>query len=205
MRKAPRVILAGWLGLAASVLVACGGSSGLLSGTQAETLQAQLDQVSSALGSKQCATAINAATAFKTAVDGLPGSVNATLTSNLNQGATTLSQLTAKQCPTTTATATTSAKTSSSTSSETSSAPPSSTTTSSTTSTTTPTTTTSSTSSSSSSSVTTSTPSTTSSATTQTSSGNTSTTGGTGGAGLGNNSGSGSAAPGTGNQGGNSQ
>jgi len=186
MGYAHRAVLAGGLGLAASILVACGGSSGLLSGGQAGNLNAQLDQVSQAVNAGQCAAAANAASAFSLAVQNLPGSVNAGLVNNLQQGAQTISVLAARDCrlqSTTTTTTTSSSTTSSSTTTTTSSSTP--TTTSSTTSTT-------------------STP--TSSTATSTTSSGTSTTSGSGGAGLGGTTTvGGTGGAGTGNGGGNAQ
>ena len=185
MGYAHRAVLAGGLGLAASILVACGGSSGLLSGGQAGNLNAQLDQVSQAVNAGQCAAAANAASAFSLAVQNLPGSVNAGLVNNLQQGAQTISVLAARDCrlQSTTTTTTSSSTTSSSTTTTTSSSTP--TTTSSTTSTT-------------------STP--TSSTATSTTSSGTSTTSGSGGAGLGGTTTvGGTGGAGTGNGGGNAQ
>src|SRR5947207_2056942 len=174
MGSAPRAFLAGGLGFAVSFLVACGGGSGLLSSDQASNLNGQLDQVSSALGAGQCAAAANAATGFQNAIDDLPASVNGTLVNNLKQGASTVADLSSKDCRS----HTTSTTTSTTTSSTTSTSPTS-----------TPTTT--------SSSVTT--PAKITTATTATGSGSNSTTSGSGGAGLrGSGSGGGSGGAGTG-------
>ncbi|MEA2160217.1 MAG: hypothetical protein QOD66_2597 [Solirubrobacteraceae bacterium] len=162
MRYVLRALLAASLGLVVALLVACGGGSGLLSSGQANSLNTQLDQVSSAVGSGQCSTASNAASGFTNAVDNLSGQgVSPKLVANLQQAATLVSQLATRQCTQSTTT----------TSSSTTSSP----TTTTTTTTSSPTTTSSSTSTtpSSSSSVTSSTPSSTSS------------TSGSGGAGLG--------------------
>ncbi|MBV9414575.1 MAG: hypothetical protein JO363_06310, partial [Solirubrobacterales bacterium] len=64
MRFAPRAILAGGLGFAAAFVVACGGSSGLLSGDQSIALSGQADQISSAVQAGDCAAAINASAAL---------------------------------------------------------------------------------------------------------------------------------------------
>ncbi len=98
MRSAPRALLAGGLGFAMSFIVACGGGSGLLSSDQANTLNRQLDTVSSALSSGQCTAAAGAASDFGNAVANLPASVSPKLTSNLSQGAQTLQQLAARDC-----------------------------------------------------------------------------------------------------------
>jgi hypothetical protein len=121
MGYAPRALLAGGLGFAVSFLVACGGGSGLLSTNQADTLNSQLDQVASAVSAGQCGAAANALTTFSNAVINLPPSVSGTLTRNLEQGASTVAQLAAKDCQNTT-TSTTSSSTSTSTSTSTTTA-----------------------------------------------------------------------------------
>jgi hypothetical protein len=101
MRLAPRAILAGVLGFAASFVVACGGGSGLLTGDQASSLNNQLDQVSTALASGSCDTVSSATSELSNAVANLPSSVNATLRNNLSQGASTVGQLARQHCHTT--------------------------------------------------------------------------------------------------------
>ncbi|HKO27386.1 MAG TPA: hypothetical protein VJU80_08005 [Solirubrobacteraceae bacterium] len=162
MRYAPRAILAGGLGFAASFVVACGGGSGLLSGDQSDALSGQADHVVSAVQNGNCGAAVNASAVLNSDVQTLPVTVNPTLRRNLTQGASTIAQLARKDCRHHT-TATAAPKTSSSTTTT-------STSTSTSTTTTTPTTTTS-------------TSTTSTSATTPTDTGTTSTT--TGGAGLG--------------------
>jgi hypothetical protein len=149
MRFAARAVLAGGLGFAVSLIVAaCGGGSGLLSGDQANTLNGQLDQVNSAVASRNCGAAVNASQNFGNAVANLPQTVNTTLRANLNQGASTISDLASKDCRTTTtpttptatattATATTATTQSSTTSTTTTTHPPPTTTTQSSTTTTT--------------------------------------------------------------------
>jgi hypothetical protein len=147
MRYAPRAILAGGLGFAASFVVACGGGSGLLSGDQSSALSSQADAVSSAVQSGNCGAAVNASAVLSGDVQTLPATVNSTLRSNLSQGASTIAQLAQRDChqhtastgstPTTSST-TSSTSTSASTSTSTSTTTPTSTTT--TTTTTTPTT-----------------------------------------------------------------
>ncbi len=140
MRYLLRALLAGSLGLAAALLVACGGGSGLLSSDQANGLNAKLDQVSSAVSSGQCDTATNAAQDFVTSVSNLPSSVNRTLVNNLKQGASTVAVLAARDCQTT-STTTTSSSTSTSRTTTSSSTPTTTTTSSSSTTISTPTTT----------------------------------------------------------------
>jgi hypothetical protein len=190
MRYAPRAILAGGLGFAASFVVACGGGAGLLSGDQSGALSNQADAVSSAVQAGNCGAAVNASAVLNSDVQTLPATINSTLRSNLNQGASTIAQLAERECHQHTAsTASTPTTTSSTTSTSTTSASTS-------TSTTTPTTTTT---------TTTTTPTT---ATSLTNTGTTSTT--TGGVGLGGgtttggggNGNSGGTGPGDGNSGG---
>jgi hypothetical protein len=193
MRYAPRAILAGGLGFAASFVVACGGGSGLLSGDQSNALSSQADAVSSAVQSGNCGAAVNASAILSGDVQTLPVTVNSTLRSNLSQAAGTIAQLAQRDChqqtastPSTPSTASSTSSTSSSTSTSTSTA----------TSTTTPTTTT------------TSTTTTSNTATLPTGTGTTSTT--TGGVGVGGdtttgggNGNSGGTGPGNGNGNGN--
>jgi hypothetical protein len=127
MRYAPRAILAAGLGFAVSFLVACGGSSGLLSGDQSDALSGQAGQIVSAVQSGNCGAAVNASAVLNNDVQTLPVTVNSTLRSNLNQGASTIAELARKDCrrhttttqPTTTASSTTTTSTSTSTSTST--------------------------------------------------------------------------------------
>jgi hypothetical protein len=183
MRYAPRAILAAALGFAVSFVVACGGGSGLLSGDTSSALSGQADQVSQAVQSRNCGAAVNASAVLNSDVQALPATVNATLRSNLSQGASTIAELARKDCHHTASTQSTTTSSSTTTTS---------TSTSTSTSTTTPPTTTS-------------TSTTSTSATTPTDTGSTSTT--TGGVGLGggtttgngNGNGSGGTGPGQGN------
>jgi hypothetical protein len=184
MRLAPRAILAGVLGVAASFIVACGGGAGLLSTDQAGTLNDQLDRVSQSLATGNCTDVSSATNNLSSAVGDLPASVNATLRNNLSQGAERVAQLSARECNTantntdTTTTQTTTTQTTPTTHTQTQTTPTTPTHTQ-TTPTTPPTTTA------------------TTPATTGTSPGTT-TTGTSGGAGIGGNSGS-SGGAGTGN------
>jgi hypothetical protein len=172
MRFLPRALVACGTGFAVSLLAACGGGVGLLSGDQANSLSNQLDQVGSAVGSGNCAAALNASQAFNNAVTNLPSTINTTLRADLDQGGSTVRDLASQQCHQTTATTTPTASTATSSTST------------STTSTSTPTTT----------STTTTTPPTTTTETTTTSTGTTPTnpSGGGGLAGGGNGGGNGS-------------
>jgi hypothetical protein len=102
-----RAILAGGLGFTAAFVVACGGSSGLLSANQAGTLSTRLEAVSQAVNSGNCSAASNAADAFNTAVGDLPPSVSTKLVQNLGDGAQTVKQLAASDCSSSTTTTST--------------------------------------------------------------------------------------------------
>jgi hypothetical protein len=106
MGLANRAIVAGGLGFAVSVLAACGSSGGLLSPGEAVSLSGQLQQVAQALSVHSCAAAANDISSFRNTVDSL-GSVNSTLVSNLDQGASTIAELTSRECPSGQSTATT--------------------------------------------------------------------------------------------------
>lgn len=107
MRYGTRAILAGGFGFAVSLLAACGGHGGLLTGDQATQLNNQLDQVSSAVSARDCAAASSAAKSLETEVLGLPSSVDATLRSDLSQGASTVNELALRDCRQTTPTVST--------------------------------------------------------------------------------------------------
>jgi hypothetical protein len=141
MRFLPRALVACGTGFAVSLLAACGGGAGLLSGDQSNSLSNQLDQVQAAVGSGNCAAAVNASRAFNDAVGNLPATINPTLRADLNQGGSTVAVLAARQCHQTTATTTPTSSTAT-TSSTTSTTTPTTSTTATTTPTTTPTTTT---------------------------------------------------------------
>jgi uncharacterized membrane protein YgcG len=98
MRFTIRALLAGGLGLSTSLLVACGGTSGLLSGGQASNLNNSLDNVSSAVSAGQCGPAQSAVNSFNNQLAGLPASVNATLRANLLQGANVVGRNAAQDC-----------------------------------------------------------------------------------------------------------
>jgi hypothetical protein len=122
MRYMPRAVLAGVLGFATSFVVACGGGAGLLSTDQSSTLSGQLDQVSTAVQSRNCRDAGSAVGTLSTYVLGLPPSVSPTLRSNLTQGVSTVSQLASRDCrqQTTTQTTTTASTTTTTTTTTTS-------------------------------------------------------------------------------------
>ncbi len=166
MRYAPRALFAGGLGFAVAFVVACGGGSHLLTGGEASNLNSQLDSVSSAVAAGQCGGAATAIAGFTNEISNLHAKVSPTLRRNLLQGASTVSQLAAHDCRTT---STTTSRTTSSTTSSTS--------------------TTTSTSTPTSTSTITSTPTSSSTATSTSSSGTTPTGGGSGGAGLGGSGG----------------
>lgn len=137
MRNRYRALLAGSLGFAAFFIAGCGGSTGLLTGNQASTLQNQLTQISSAFGGGNCSAVRSGTQSLVNSVAILPGSVNGNLRQALDQEASQVSTLAVQQChpvaantPTTTNTTPTTATT-----------PPTSTTTTPTNTNTTPTTT----------------------------------------------------------------
>jgi hypothetical protein len=140
MRFLPRALVACGTGFAVSLLAACGGGAGLLSGDQANSLSSQLDRVSAAVGSHDCGGASNASQGLGNAVGALPSTVNSTLRQDLSQGAATVGQLAAKDCQQTTPTTTT-ASTATATTATTTSTPTTTTATTTTTPTTPPTTT----------------------------------------------------------------
>ena len=111
-----RAFLAGGLGFAAAFVVACGGSTGLLTADQSSTLSSRLDAVSAAVNSGNCSAATNAADAFNAAVGNLQ-SVSTKLVQNLGDGAQTVKRLAAKDCASASS-STTSASTSTTTSTQ---------------------------------------------------------------------------------------
>jgi len=116
----PRAFVAGSLGFAVAFVVACGGTTGLLSSQQAGGLNAQLNSLSSAVSAGRCDSARGAAQAFQSSVAALPSTINSTLAKNLGQGASTLSALADRNCSsssTTTSHSTTSSTTAKPTSS----------------------------------------------------------------------------------------
>lgn len=98
MRHAPRALAGGFLAVLALSLAACGSSSGLLSGQQAASLTAALNQVHASLRSHDCAAAESEAAALKGRVQQLPSSVNPKVRDSLAQGADTVERLVARDC-----------------------------------------------------------------------------------------------------------
>ena len=108
MRSVLKVVLLAALGCAAAVLVACGDRSGLLSGSQASSLQDALAAVQSACADGDAGHASVAARSFAERVDALPpGAVDRGLIDDLRQGASTLQTLVARTCTTAATTTTT--------------------------------------------------------------------------------------------------
>ena len=120
MRYAPRAILAGGLGFAVSLVAACGGGSGLLSGDQSSVLSNQAEQIAAAVQSGNCGAALSASGVLNNDVKTLEATINSTLRSNLSQGASTITELARKDCHQHTASVATSTTTSSTTTSSTS-------------------------------------------------------------------------------------
>jgi hypothetical protein len=92
-----RAFVAAAVGFAASALAGCGSTGRLLSASESNQLSTQLNTVSQALSEGDCQTAESALSAFEGRLAALNG-VNSTLVSNLNQGATTIQQLTSAKC-----------------------------------------------------------------------------------------------------------
>jgi hypothetical protein len=92
-----RAIVAAAVGLAASALAGCGSNGRLLSQSQSNQLSAQLNGVSQALQDGDCRAAESALSGFESRLAALNG-VNSTLVENLNQGASTIQQLTSARC-----------------------------------------------------------------------------------------------------------
>jgi hypothetical protein len=92
-----RAFVAAAVGFAASALAGCGSNGRLLSQSQSNQLSAQLNSVSQALQGGDCQGAESALAQFESKLAGLNG-VNSTLVRNLNQGASTIQQLTSARC-----------------------------------------------------------------------------------------------------------
>ena len=176
MRNRYRALLAGSLGFAAFFIAGCGGSTGLLTGNQASTLQNELNQISSALSAGHCGAVRSGTQNLASEVGSLPTTVSEKLRQALDAEASQVATLAVQQCHPATTTPTTTTTTTTPTTST-----PTTTTATTTSTTTTPTTTTPTTTTS-----TTTTPATTT--TTPGNNGGTSGGGGlSGGAGGGNN------------------
>ena len=98
MRQGLRALVAGGLGLAVSLIAACGSSTGLLSSSTADSLTAQLQQVSSDAANGNCAAANDELAKVTSSIQNLPNSISSTLRSNLNQGLAKAQQLLAAEC-----------------------------------------------------------------------------------------------------------
>jgi hypothetical protein len=105
MRLAPRALFAGLISALALSVAACGSSSELLSGHQASSLKAGLNQIHAALNQHDCSTAQSEAIALKSRVANLPTSVNGTVRRSLANAASQLEQLVSKDCAPVTTTA----------------------------------------------------------------------------------------------------
>jgi len=93
-----RPLIAGMLGLAAAFLVACGDRNGLLSSSDADSIEQQLDSAQAALNSQSCARATAAANRAQQVIARLPSDVDPRLRKRLNRGATRLVTLAARDC-----------------------------------------------------------------------------------------------------------
>lgn len=107
MRFALKVVPLALLGCAAALLVACGDRNGLVSGSEASSLQEALAAAQIACASGDEAGAELAAQRFAERVDALPQTVDRRLVANLQQGAATLATLATAGCTDTSSTPTT--------------------------------------------------------------------------------------------------
>lgn len=92
-----RAFLAAAVGAVALTLVGCGSSGKLLSASESAQLTHQLNNVKLALDDHECSTARDALYQFEDRLNQLSG-VNSTLVSNLDQGASTIEDLTSTAC-----------------------------------------------------------------------------------------------------------
>src|SRR5579875_1449211 len=100
MGFAHRAFVAAGVGFAAAAIVGCGSGGGsLLSASQSNTLSEQLNRVTQALNDSDCGLARQYLADFQSTVDSL-GGVNATLISNVDQGASTIQSLADQECQT---------------------------------------------------------------------------------------------------------
>jgi hypothetical protein len=107
MRLALKLVPLAVLGCAAALLVACGDRNGLLSGSEAGSLEEALASAQSACAGGDLPGAELAAQRFSDRVSALPpGTVDPELIENLQQGAETLAQLASDTCTATTGTTT---------------------------------------------------------------------------------------------------
>jgi hypothetical protein len=97
MGFANRATLAAGIGFAVAALAGCGSGGGLLSRSEADQLDTQLSNASSALSAGNCKGAEVALENFTSSVEGLV-SINATLLSNLDAGARKILTLTLAEC-----------------------------------------------------------------------------------------------------------
>jgi hypothetical protein len=111
MGFAHRAFVAAGVGFAAAAIVGCGSSGGsLLSASQSNNLNEQLNRVTQALDDSNCTLAREYLSEFNSEVESL-GGVNPTLISDLDQGASTIQSLANRDCQTAVQTTTTVKKT----------------------------------------------------------------------------------------------
>jgi hypothetical protein len=124
MRSVLKLLPLAVLGLAAALLVACGDRNGLLSGSQAASLQDALAAVQSACADGDSGRAAVAAQSFADRVDALPAAeVERRLIGDLRDGAATLGSLVPRTCTGAATTTTTSTVTTTTTPTETATTP----------------------------------------------------------------------------------
>lgn len=93
-------LLAVLLGIAASVLVACGQTNGLLSSDDSASLGDQLGQVSDAVSAGHCGAAAKAVAQLRSDATRLSPTVNGELRRDLRRGADTVAAKAVKACRT---------------------------------------------------------------------------------------------------------
>lgn len=109
VRRALPLLLALLLGLASSLLVACGGGSGggLIPQHRATAMEQQLDRVSAAVHAGRCQAAGQAVDQLQREVNALSGDVDAALRTRLQEGVANLARRAPQECLGTATTTTT--------------------------------------------------------------------------------------------------
>ncbi|MEA2271876.1 MAG: hypothetical protein QOI98_584 [Solirubrobacteraceae bacterium] len=104
-RRVFGLMLAGLLGVAASLLVACGGGNAkLIPGSSANALQSDLDAVANAVAAGRCAAATSALNSVRSDFKHLPVTVDPALRQRLAEGIALLQGRALTECKTNTQT-----------------------------------------------------------------------------------------------------
>jgi hypothetical protein len=130
MRQGLRALAAGALGLAVSVIAACGSNSGLLSSSDASNLSTQIEQVYADVSKDNCSAVPDDLGTLEQDFNDLPSSLNSTLRANLQQGVDKVKTLALEKCPSATVATTTATTTTTTTTAKTQTTPTQTTTTS---------------------------------------------------------------------------